>query len=106
MLTIVCTVPSSGLQSFTVLGLASDRRLGSAELGQHLRLLMRLCVDPVRLVGFKNNAPRERSSVLLLLFRRLLVRFQLVLFHAPDGKTLKYLRRTLIIFGKVCLIFL
>lgn len=52
----------------------------------------------VRLLGFKNIAPRERSAVLLLLFRRLLVRFQLILLsHAPDGKTLKYLRRTLIL---------
>lgn len=97
MLTIVCTVPSSGLQSFTVLGLASDRRLVSAELGQHLRLLMRLCVDPVCLLGFKNIAPRERSAVLFFLFRRLLVRFQLILSNAPDGKTFKYLRRTLIL---------
>lgn len=59
VLTIVCTVPSSGLQSFTVLGLASDRRLVSAELGQHLRLLMRLSVCWVSKISLHETGARS-----------------------------------------------
>lgn len=69
VLTIVCTVPSSGLQSFTVFGLASDRRLVSAELGQHLWLLMRLSVCWVSKISLHESGARSCCCCSVVVFR-------------------------------------